>query len=105
MTDWDMRAGKWRANQTIAIILGPMKAGTTSLHRLLSEHPSVVRCAPSKAGSIKEPNYFSRGRQKNPNNIRSYRELWPRRTWRKVFLEASTSFTKCYETTIAEDYP
>lgn len=68
------------------IILGAMKAGTTSLFNYLAQHPEISPC------STKEPFYFSHHYHKNPNK---YLSLWPKQDWEhKVLLEGSTSYTK-----------
>jgi len=75
------------------MIIGAMKAGTTSLFGMLSQHPQIV---PSK---VKEPQFFMHdhnGDLHNQPTFASYRELWPETITIKdpVLLEASTGYTK-----------
>lgn len=71
-----------------AMIIGAMKAGTTSLFDLLVRDPRICGSQP------KEPEFFSR-RQGHKVAVRSYEELFafdPAR--HRVCLEASTGYTK-----------
>ncbi len=71
-----------------AMIIGAMKAGTTSLFSYLAEHPQVC---PAR---VKEPDFFTRPPPAG-DELDAYRQLWrwrPRR--HHVALEASTSYTK-----------
>ena len=73
--------------QKIGIIIGAMKAGTTSLFLHLSEHPQICACP------VKEPDFFS----KEENWIRGiqyYESLWRCLPSHTVALEASTNYTK-----------
>lgn len=69
------------------LIVGAMKAGTTTLFRWLSEHPAIAPC------SLKEPDFFSR-RDLHERGMSWYEGLWE---WRagehRWALEASTSYT------------
>lgn len=68
------------------IILGAMKAGTTSLFNYLAQHPEIAPC------SEKEPNFFSHHYEKG---IDWYLSLWKdQELVNKVLLEASTNYTK-----------
>jgi len=77
-----------RRPSTVAIIIGAMKGGTTSLYRYLAQHPEV---APSR---IKEPGFFAF------DDIWCKGVEWYFGLWRfdqgahKVALEASTDYTK-----------
>jgi len=68
------------------IILGAMKAGTTSLFRCLAQHPQIAPC------SVKEPSfasrYYDRGRD-------WFLSLWKGQNLdNKILLTASTNCTK-----------
>lgn len=68
------------------IILGAMKAGTTSLFNYLAQHPEIAPC------SEKEPNFFSHHYEKG---IDWYLSLWNiQEIENKVLLEASTNYAK-----------
>ena len=70
------------------IIIGAMKSGTTTLFRLLAQHPQIAR--PSE----KEPHFFSRA-ERFENGLSHYQNLWKWRPgFHKVALEASTGYTK-----------
>lgn len=65
------------------IIIGAMKAGTTTLYRWLGTHPDIWLPA------VKEPNYFSTGWAKGPKRYRSlFAPAGPRTTG-----EASVGYT------------
>ncbi|SDF88258.1 Sulfotransferase domain-containing protein [Limimonas halophila] len=73
---------------TICLVIGAMKAGTTSLYHYLSQHPQV---APS---SIKEPAFFADDAVWN-RGVDWYMALWdPDPHQHRVALEASTDYTK-----------
>lgn len=73
---------------SFAVIIGAMKSGTTTLFRLLAQHPEIAR------PSNKEPEFFSID-AKWDQGIESYQGLWNWDTDRhKVALEASTGYTK-----------
>jgi len=68
------------------IILGAMKAGTTSLFHYLSQHPEISPC------KVKEPSFFSHHYDKG---LEYYLNLWPAEDLKtKVLLEASVNYTK-----------
>ena len=71
----------------LALIIGTMKGGTTSLFEILSQHPQIC---PSK---VKEPDYFTKDR--NDNEQKKYLSLW---NWKsechRVALESSVAYTK-----------
>ncbi len=68
------------------IILGAMKAGTTSLFNYLAQHPEIAPC------KTKEPNFFS---QEYHRGIDYYYALWHHECINnKIMLEASTSYAK-----------
>lgn len=85
------------SEMSLALIIGAMKSGTTSLLTYLASHPAVVR------SPMKEPNFFSdddvweRGEQ-------WYRDLFEwdpaRHRWA---VEASTSYTKPDKSEIAAE--
>lgn len=86
-----------RKKPDVAIIIGSMKCGTTSLFDYLSLHPEIC---PSKP---KEPEFFSE-KQNHKKHVKSYWDLWP--TFEKqrhsVLLEGSTGYTKQpYESNVA----
>lgn len=70
------------------MIIGAMKAGTSSLFRLLEQHPAVC------AARAKEPEFFSQ-HQGHRLEVDRYEDLFDfdRRTHR-LCLEASTGYTK-----------
>jgi len=68
------------------IIIGAMKAGTTSLFNYLAQHPQIAPC------SEKEPNFFSHHYEKGMD---WYLSLWKKQeTDNKILLEASTNYAK-----------
>lgn len=70
------------------IIVGAMKAGTSTLFRLLSQHPGICPAC------IKEPEFFSQGRGRDPG-VNTYEDLY--RFDPDVHarcLEASTGYSK-----------
>lgn len=68
------------------IILGAMKAGTTSLFHYLSQHPEIAPC------QEKEPSFFSHHYEKG---IEYYLGLWEKQDLEtKILLESSTNYTK-----------
>jgi len=71
------------------LIIGAMKAGTSSLFDLLSTHPKLL---PSIR---KEPEYFSE-MQEHKFQVNTYDELWPTSSKGDGYirLEASTGYTK-----------
>lgn len=70
------------------MIIGAMKAGTSSLFRLLREHPSIC------AAQAKEPEFFSQ-HQGHAVDTPRYEDLFPSRSAAHSFyLEASTGYTK-----------
>ena len=74
--------------RTMAIIIGAMKAATTSLFEHLSEHPQVATCR------VKEPGFFAFDHLWS-NGPDWYFKLWdfdPSR--HSLALEASTDYTK-----------
>ncbi len=74
--------------ENIAVIIGAMKAGTTTLFEMLSQHPEIAPCR------VKEPFFFA-SEEKFSEGIEAYRRLWrwdPSR--HKIALEASTDYTK-----------
>jgi len=69
------------------LIIGAMKAGTSSLYLNLVKHPQICPCV------IKEPEYFS-GIHQYENKVEKYEDLWdfdPK--IHKYALEASTRYT------------
>lgn len=75
--------------ERFVLIIGSMKAGTTSLFSYLAAHPAV---APSQP---KEPDFFTGPSRWGDDPLATYRALWDwdpeRHDWA---LEASTSYTK-----------
>jgi hypothetical protein len=71
----------------LALIIGAMKAGTSTLYRLLSQHPEIC------AGETKEPHYFSY--DPPPQGPRDYFRRWDfDPEVHRWALEASTSYAK-----------
>lgn len=71
----------------LAIILGAMKAGTTTLFERLARHPDAVR--PNQ----KEPSFFSHDEQWE-RGAEHYFGLWPDDVGDRTLLEASAAYTK-----------
>lgn len=71
------------------IIIGAMKAGTTSLYQMLVQHPQIC------GARNKEPNYFCKEEMLSyeADGI-SYQDLWVPDSNTKILLEASTGYTK-----------
>jgi hypothetical protein len=66
------------------VIIGAMKAGTTSVFQYLSSHPEVVR------GKLKEPAFFTF--LNFHKGVAWYESLFPQND--KLKCEASTNYTK-----------
>jgi len=73
------------------IIIGAMKAGTTTLYHLLSQHSKVTMSHRKGFKSTKELDYFLEDREKN--YARFFKHDVPGGSWT---LEASPSYTKNY---------
>lgn len=72
----------------IALIIGAMKSGTTSLFEYLGEHPDILK------PSMKEPEFFAK-EQRWHRGVEWYTDLWETpRDPNSVALEASTSYTR-----------
>ncbi|CAN5182884.1 hypothetical protein BH23BAC3_BH23BAC3_08000 [soil metagenome] len=87
------------------IIIGAMKAGTTTLYNYLRRHPEI--CAPDG----KEPEYFSHFKKERKKRYDRYEDVWsqvPERTFNpkvhKVVLEASTGYSK-FPSSLSENVP
>jgi len=73
---------------SIGIIIGSMKSGTSSLYNYLIQHPEIC---PSR---IKEPEFFTEN-QGHGLKVDNYYDLWDFDSLKhKVVLEASTGYTK-----------
>jgi hypothetical protein len=70
-----------------AFIVGAMKAGTTALFRLLSQHPAVAHSSDKEPAFFTDPMAYERG-------FDWYRSLWDLRAEHVWALEASTAYTK-----------
>ncbi|WP_118829954.1 sulfotransferase [Salinibacter ruber] len=75
------------ADPAIAMIIGAMKAGTSSLYNYVTRHPNVCPCVK------KEPEFFSEN-QDHAISADSYEELWEIKPKHRIRLEASTGYTK-----------
>lgn len=73
------------------IIIGAMKAGTTTLHNLLSQHSQITMSHVNGYKSMKELDYFLQDRGRSYD--RYFRKGPPEGTWT---LEASPSYSKNY---------
>ena len=73
------------------IIIGAMKAGTTTLHNLLSQHSQIVMSHVNGYKSMKELDYFLEDRVRSYD--RFFRKGAPEGVWT---LEASPSYSKNY---------
>lgn len=72
----------------VAMIIGAMKCGTTSLYNYLIQHPQICPAL------VKEPEFFSE-HQNHRLSVQSYADIWkPDPKKHKVVLEASTGYTK-----------
>jgi hypothetical protein len=70
------------------MIIGAMKAGTSSLFRLLRDHPAIC------AAHAKEPEYFSK-HQSHAVEVARYEDLYPfNPAAHRYGLEASTGYAK-----------
>jgi hypothetical protein len=70
----------------LAIVLGAMKAGTTTLFQRLGSHPRVARSTPKEPGFFSRDEHWSRGYD-------WYRDRWPGDLGDRVRLEATTGYT------------
>lgn len=73
--------------QDLLVSIGAMKAGTTTLFKLLSQHPKIVPCR------VREPNFFSRDEQW-ARGLDWYLDLWDAVREDEVALEKSTTYSK-----------
>ena len=79
-----------------ALIIGAMKAGTTSLFKYLSQHPEICAC------QEKEPNFFASDINWS-KGLDWYQNLWKwNQDLHKIALEASTFYTRLPEANAAE---
>jgi len=76
-----------KSDRPVCIILGAMKAGTTSLFQYLTQHPHI---APAW---VKEPAFFALDPAWGADPAR-YFALWPETPPGRMALEASTDYTK-----------
>lgn len=72
---------------TLAVIIGAQKAGTTSLFEYLVQHPQICAC------QTKEPNFFSND-EVWQQGWDWYDSLWTFQPEHEIALEASVSYTK-----------
>lgn len=83
----DNRVRRLRPNN-FALIIGAMKCGTTSLFRLLAQHPEIARARE------KEPEFFS-DEATLTRGMDWYLDLWDwDPAFHKIALEASTGYSK-----------
>lgn len=80
---WGMFTGRWRMTPAF-LVIGAQRAGTTTLFRLLSEHPSVVR--PTIAKGI---GYFDDDYHRGPRWYRAHFPLRALRNRDKLAFESS----------------
>lgn len=73
-------------------VIGAQKCGTTNLAEHLSNHPDVGFC------KEKEPHFFSKSKDVK-SNIDSYHELYDLKSGKKIYGEASTSYS------FVDEYP
>jgi hypothetical protein len=70
------------------LLIGAMKAGTTTLFELLAQHPAIAPCREKEPEFLSDPLRWKRG-------LAAYSKLWEWRPERHVWaLEASTKYTK-----------
>lgn len=67
------------------MIVGAMKSGTTTVARMLEQHPDVVLC------SVKEPDFFSQAKNWR-QELPEYEKLYEQKEG-VIYGEASTSYT------------
>jgi hypothetical protein len=76
------------ASQKYAMIIGAMKAGTSSLYRYLIQHPQICPCR------LKEPEFFS-DHQGHGCDVERYDDLWDfRKDTHAYCLEGSSGYAK-----------
>lgn len=82
-------------NDQYLLIIGAMKAGTTTLFHYLSQHEKIC------SAEIKEPEYFSSFRKQKNLEIARYEDLWKFDPHRHDFaMEASTGYSKPSDLTV-----
>lgn len=85
------------ANMPNFLILGAAKAGTTSLHYYLNQHPKIYM------SKVKEPRFFALEGEKlnfqNPDNLINHTSITDLGEYQKLFADVST------ETAIGETSP
>lgn len=70
------------------LLIGAMKAGTTTLFELLAQHPAIAPCREKEPEFLSDPARWKQG-------LAAYSKLWEWRPERHVWaLEASTKYTK-----------
>jgi len=70
------------------LLIGAMKAGTTTLFELLAQHPAIAPCREKEPEFLSDPARWKQG-------LAAYSRLWEWRPERHRFaLEASTKYTK-----------
>jgi|TARA_R110001583_G_scaffold7158_6_gene35670 hypothetical protein len=74
-------------NTSHVIIIGAMKAGTTSLYDYFLDHKDICSCV------VKEPEFFSETMNHGVKSV-NYQELWPDYNGEKYVLESSTGYTR-----------
>ena len=72
------------------LIIGAMKAATSSLHRYLAEHPDIATSTPKELDFFTEPRYSQLG-------MDWYRQQFLSPPGAKVAGESSVNYTKCHE--------
>jgi len=76
-------------NDQYLMIIGAMKAGTTTLFHYLSQHKEIC------AAKVKEPEYFSSFYKNKKLEVTNYEDLWDFDPTRHCFaIEASTGYSK-----------
>lgn len=70
------------------LVIGAMKAGTTTLYELLAQHPRIAPCREKEPEFLCDPKRWHAG-------LAEYEKLWQWRPGRHLWaLEASTSYAK-----------
>lgn len=72
------------------LIIGAMKAATSSLHRYLAEHPDIATSTPKELNFFTEPKYSELG-------IQWYRQQFGDPPGARTAGESSVNYTKCHE--------
>lgn len=79
------------------LVIGAMKAGTTSLHHYLAAHPQI------HMSSVKEPHFFVKGVVRSEGVVRGWEQGWP--WYEALFAEAGDALAVGESSTSYTAYP